>query len=169
MLMTYELLLIVHSFTRWFVLGWSALTLLYALNRAGSQRASNASDRRAWSARDQRVARVFIASVDLQVLLGLSLYLAVSPLARFARALWSARGFGALWAEPVLRFFGIIHPTLALLAACVAHVSWVAVRRTEDARQRHQRLALGAALALTLFLAAVPWPFLGHERPWFRL
>jgi hypothetical protein len=167
--LAYELLLIVHSFTRWWVLGWSTLTLLYALFRATSRRAWNASDRGAWSARDQRVARVFIASVDLQVLLGLSLYLAVSPLARAARASWAARGFGALWADPVLRFFGIIHPTLALLAACVAHASWVAVRRTEDARQRQRRLALGATLALAFFLAAVPWPFLGHERPWFRL
>jgi hypothetical protein len=158
--LTYELLLIVHSFTRWWVLGWSTLTLLYALSR---------TSQRVWSARDQRVARVFVASVDLQVLLGLSLYLAVSPLARAARVSWAVRGFGALWADPVLRFFGIIHPTLALLAACIAHVSWVAVRRTEDGRQRQRRLALGAALALSFFLAAVPWPFLGHERPWFRL
>jgi hypothetical protein len=157
----YELLLISHSFTRWWLLACSLLTSGYALVRALS--------RRGWSAGDQRVARVFVASVDLQVLLGLSLYLAASPLARAARALWSARGWGALWADPRLRFFGIIHPTLMLLGAFVAHASWVGVRRTEDARARRRRLAAGAALALALFLAAVPWPFLGHERPWFRL
>jgi hypothetical protein len=157
----YELLLIAHSYTRWWVLAWSASTVGYALFRAGSGGA--------WSGRDQRVARLFVASVDVQVLLGSSLYLSVSPLARAARALWAAQGLAALWADPVLRFFGVIHPTLALLAAFVAHASWVAVRRTEQARLRQRRLAAGAAVALLIFLAAVPWPFLGHERPWFRL
>lgn len=156
----YDILLTTHSFVRWCVLAACLLTALLA----GAGRYTG----RPWTARDQRLARVFVGSVDLQVLLGMSLYFSVSPLARMARVLWSARGFGALWAVPELRFFGIIHPLLALLAATTAHVAWVAVRRSPHPGERHARLAWGAALAAALFLAAVPWPFLGHERPWFR-
>jgi hypothetical protein len=157
----YELLLILHSFTRWWVLVACVLMVACAWWR-GSSGAS-------WSAFDDRVARVFIASIDVQVLLGLTLYLGLSPLARAARALWSTHGWGALWATRQLSFFGLIHPCLALLAAFVAHAAWVAARRADAASPRRRRLGVGAALALALFLIAVPWPFLGHERPWFRL
>jgi hypothetical protein len=158
----YEVLLVAHSFVRWGVLAACVLTAARGLgNVAGSAR-------RGWTARDHGVGRAFVASVDLQVLLGMSLYFGVSPLARAARALWSTGGFSALWAEPALRFVGVIHPLLALLAAAVAHTAWILVRRSEQAGTRHARLGWGAALSALLLLAAVPWPFLGHERPWFR-
>jgi len=156
----YDVLLVTHSFVRWLVLAACALTALRSFRSARAERP--------WTARDQRFARGFVASVDLQVLLGMSLYFGVSPLARVARALWSAEGFAALWAQPMLRFVGVIHPSLALVAATTAHVAWVAARRTLLPSERHARLAWGAALALAAFLAAVPWPFLGHERPWVR-
>lgn len=156
----YDVLLVAHSFVRWGVLAACLLTALRGLAR---RRAADA-----WTERDQRVARAFVASVDLQVLLGMTLYFGVSPLARAARELWAARGLSALWAEPGLRFIGVVHPSLALLAATAAHVAWVSARRTPRPSERHGRLAAGALLAVCLFLAAVPWPFLGHERPWLR-
>jgi hypothetical protein len=155
----YDIVLVVHSFTRWWVLAVCASTLVYAL-WSGRTRADGGIE--------LRVGRLFVASVDLQVLLGATLYFGVSPLARAARALWAEQGLPALWADGLLRFFGVIHPCLALLAAGVAHASWVLVRRAEGGAVRRRRLGAGAALALVLFLAAVPWPFLGHERPWFR-
>jgi len=85
----YELLLIVHSFTRWWVLLACAGTVAYAL---GVGKAHTAL-----------AGRVFVLSVDLQVLLGMSLYLELSPLARAARQLWVAGGFRAFWAQPELR------------------------------------------------------------------
>jgi hypothetical protein len=158
----YEVLLVAHSFVRWAVL---AACLLTAARGFGSV----AGGARGWTARDQGVGRAFVASVDLQVVLGISLYFGVSPLARAARALWSSGGISALWAAPELRFMGLLHPLLALLAAVVAHAAWIAARRSAEPGARHARLAWGAALSALLLLAAVPWPFLGHERPWFRL
>src|SRR4051812_46272799 len=144
-----ELVLILHSFTRWAVLASSVAMALGGL--------TGAVWNRAWGVRDRVIARVFVASVDLQVLLGLSLYLGVSPIARAARALWASAGLVALWSEHELRFFGILHPALMLLAACITHASWLAARRTERAGERHRRLGSGAALALAVFLAAIPW------------
>ncbi|HEU4577704.1 MAG TPA: hypothetical protein VFS67_05590 [Polyangiaceae bacterium] len=151
----HDLVLIVHSFTRWCVLVACAGAVLHA---SGLGRAQH----------DPRVGRLLVGLVDLQVLLGMTLYWGLSPLARAARQLWADRGFLALWARPELRFFGLIHPALALSAALAAHAGWVAVQRARTPEQRRRRLAAGAALALLLFSSAVPWPVLGHDRPWFR-
>jgi hypothetical protein len=155
-----ELTLFLHSWTRWAVLCIASVTAIAGLTGAVRERA--------WGARDAALARVFVASVDVQVLLGLSLYFGVSPLARMARAVWASVGLAGLWGQHELRFFGLIHPALMLLSAFVSHTSWVLVRRTECSRERQRRIGIGAALALAIFLAAIPWPFLGHERPWFR-
>jgi len=154
--MLLDTVLLLHSFTRWWVLAACVATVAY------TRRA------RAHSARDQRVGKLFVGSVDVQVLLGMVLYFGVSPLARLARQRWAAQGFGALWAQPELGFFGVIHPSLALLAALTAHASWIAARRAPAPEERRRRLGLGALATLVLLLLAVPWPFLGHERPWFR-
>jgi len=157
----YDIVLLVHSFTRWCVLVACVITASYAF--AARPRSEG------WAAGERILGRVFVGSVDLQVLLGLSLWFSVSPLARVARAVWSTQGFGALWAQPELRFFGVIHPSLALLAGVVAHSGWVGARRQPSTSTRRRWLGASAALALGFLLAAVPWPFLGHERPWFRL
>ena len=157
-MMLLDTVLFLHSLTRWWVLAACLLTAAYARWARGTQP----------TARDQQVGKLFVASVDVQVLLGMTLYFMVSPLARLARQLWAARGFGALWAQPELRFFGLLHPALALLAALTAHASWIAARRATRHDERRRRLAAGAAATLVLLLTAVPWPFLGHERPWFR-
>jgi hypothetical protein len=155
-----ELILFLHSWTRWAVLASGIVTLLSGL--------TGVARRRAWDARDEAIARVFVASVDVQVLLGASLYFGVSPMARMARAVWASVGLGGLWASPELRFFGLMHPLSMLLGALVAHTSWVLARRSECSDARHRRIGAGAALTLAIFLAAIPRPFLGHERPWFR-
>jgi hypothetical protein len=155
-----ELLLILHSITRWAVLALSASTALVAFAALIRQTP--------WSARHASLARFFVAGVDVQVLIGMSLYFGVSPLARAARHMWASEGFWALWAQRELRYFGLIHPALALLAAIVAHAGWIAARRTDQASERHRHLASAAVVAHAVFLAAIPWPFFGHERPWLR-
>ena len=158
--MLLDTVLFLHSLIRWWVLVACLSTAAYARWAGDAEPTA--------SARDQRVGKLFVASVDVQVLLGMSLWFALSPLSRVARQLWAERGFGALWAQPELRFFGVIHPALALLGALTAHASWIAARRAPTREERRRRLALGAAATLAILLAAVPWPFLGHERPWFR-
>ncbi len=154
-----ELVLMLHSWTRWAVLASSLATALGGL--------TGAVWKRAWSARDQTIARVFVASVDLQVLLGLSLYFSVSPLARVARALWAFAGLRGLWGDHELRFFGILHPAMMLLGACITHASWLLARRSERGDQRHRCIGTGAALALAVFLAAIPWHSSGMSAPGF--
>lgn len=151
----HEIVLALHSLTRWLVLAATAGAFVVGLHGIRSAR-----DFGAW---DRRVARIMVASIDLQVSLGLTLYFLVSPVARLARA-----DLRAAWNEPSLRLFGLLHPCLAVAAAVAAHAAWIAARRAPRAAAAHRWLALGAAAALTLLAFAIPWPGSATPRPLLR-
>jgi hypothetical protein len=63
----YGWVLVLHSWNRWLVLGSALASLIWAVRVAltGAE----------WTRREQLLARAFIAFLDLQLVLGLSLYL----------------------------------------------------------------------------------------------
>jgi hypothetical protein len=152
---THEVVLGLHALTRWLVLTAAASTELLALHGLWSTR-----DFGTW---DRRGARALVALIDLQISLGLTLYFLVSPVARLARA-----DLHAAWSHPVLRFFGILHPCLAIGAALAAHAAWIAARRAPATMARHRCLALGAGAVLVLLAFAIPWPGSATPRPLLR-
>ena len=101
--MVYTVLLELHSWCRWVVL--IALALVVGRGWAGLW------TRRPWRPADSLATRLWVGATDTQLLLGLALYLVGSPLAAMAR-----QDPGAAWQEPTLRFFGLLHPTLMVLA-----------------------------------------------------
>lgn len=151
----YVWLLFGHSCVRWAVV---VTAIVAASSAVRGLRAA-----RAWTDRDARIARALVGALDLQVVLGMVLYFSASPLAAITRANPAAAA-----SDPILRFFGIIHPLLALSAFVVVHASWIAVRRSDDDRTRFRRFAIGSALALALVVLLVPWPPLLHGRPLVR-
>jgi hypothetical protein len=134
--------LFLHSILRWAVLlvaGWATLA---ALQGGGAGRS--------WTRR-ARVPGVALAAVaDLQLLLGLSLWLGLSPYAL-------TRGLGS-------HYWTLAHPLLGITVVVLVHVGSVLVRRKLDdaARWRTAARFYGAALAVALL--AVPWPFLSTGR-----
>src|SRR5690606_6694472 len=103
-----------------------------------------------------------IQAFDVQVLLGLLLYLVFSP---WPRVLWADFGAGVKHAQ--VRFFGMEHVTLMLLVVAVLHVTRLRSKRLSPGL-RHKRVFRGTLLALMMLLAAIPWPGLEHGRPLFR-
>ncbi len=148
----YAVLLTMHAWVRWVVV----LTGLVALGRAAAMRPI-------WTQADTSVARVFVGAVDLQMSLGLILYLAVSPLtqAAFVR-------FGDAMHDKVLRFWAVEHITGMLLAITLVHIGHVQSRRPGDARLRHRAVLLWFGAGLVAILITMPWPFLPYGRPLFR-
>lgn len=153
-LTVYTAVLFLHSWLRYAVLGL-ALYLLVACLR--SQRAGAP-----WTAAHERVQVAFLAAVDTQLVLGLALYLGLSPVAKAALA-----NFGAAMKDPQLRFFGVEHLATMLIAIVVAHVGRVRQKRMPaEARCKSASRTLLAFLVLTLL--AIPWPGLDVGRPLFR-
>jgi len=151
----YSLVLLAHSWLRWAVL-LLALALL-ARSAAGWLRS------RAWTPADERLQVALVAVIDLELLLGLLLYLALSPLTRAFLA-HPAAGMRA----PALRFFGVEHGLAMLLAVAVAHAGRVISRRAPTPARRQRVTCITALLVLLLLAAAIPWPVLGYGRPLFR-
>ena len=143
----YGYLLFVHSWVRWALLGVGVLSFFTSLNGG-----------RAWSRRDRRLSSAFVGLGDLQLLLGLWLWLFASPLTHLA---FSER---LLFKGAPFTFFGLFHPALMLGALFFLHV--------QHARQRKSPLVSRwrdtSFIWLCLVALAVPWPFWSFGRDLFR-
>jgi hypothetical protein len=145
--------LFVHSWLRYVVLGLGLLLLVSAVVtlRGG-----------AWKASHERTHVAFLAALDTQLLLGLVLFLALSPiasaaLADLARAMKLAE----------LRFFGVEHPLTMLVAVVVAHVGRARSKRAA-APAKARTVLWTQLLWLLLTGIAIPWPGLDVGRPLWR-
>jgi hypothetical protein len=151
----YAALLIVHSWLRWVVLVLALVSLLRAVQgfRGG----------RDFGASDERVGKLFLMSVDIQLLLGLILYAFLSPVTHGAFA-----DFGAAMKDRVMRFWAVEHSSLMLLAVVVAHVGRVRGKKLGAAAARHKTTLITVGVFLLLVLLAFPWPGLAQARPLLR-
>lgn len=122
--------------------------------------------KREWQSLDARLTTLFPVLVDIQLLLGLVLYLFVSPLTTGA-----LRDFGAAMSNAVTRFYTVEHTLMMLIVLGAAHIGRALIKKRSAAAARFRSGALIFGLALIVILLATPWPFLaaGTGRPWFRL
>jgi hypothetical protein len=150
----YGLVLFLHSWLRWLALvgGVAASGTALMMKPDGSGRA--AADR--WSL-------IFMIALDLQLLLGLLLYLVLSPTttAMFA-------DFGAAMRDPAARFWAVEHVAMMLFAVIMAHVGRVLARKAATPASRRTRLLVCMGLATIAMLAAIPWPGMMAGRQLFR-
>lgn len=152
----YAVVLFLHSWLRWIVVALGLLAVFSAFRARSSGRD--------YSRQDDRRGLFFVIALDVQVTLGLTMYLFLSPITRL--------GFqdpGAAMRSSVLRFFLIEHVVSMSLALIAAHVGRVRVRRAQNHADKHQRAASGALIALLCVFVGIPWPFLPYARPLARL
>ncbi|MFY0565645.1 hypothetical protein ACN28E_17630 [Archangium lansingense] len=153
--MLYQVVLSLHSWLRWGVVLLGALSLGRAVH--GWARG------RDWTQADRRIQQLFVALFDSQVLLGLTLYFALSPLT--PRHL---DGFRVAMSNSVLRFYGIEHVTAMVPALIIAHWASISSRRAQDSTTKHRRWVVGLLIALLFIAVGIPWPALPYGRPLVR-
>ncbi len=151
----YILVLSLHSWLRWVVLGLVLVGLVRGL--AGSRA------RREWGPADERAQKLFVVAVDVQLLLGLLLYAVLSPETHLAFA-----DFAHAMKDRVLRFWAVEHASAMFLAAVVAHVGRVLGKKHGASSTRHRTALVTALVFLLLVALAFPWPGLAQGRPLFR-
>ena len=103
-------------------------------------------------------------ALDVQMLVGLLLYFALSPFTSQALA-----DFGAAMRTPQLRFWAVEHVTMMFAAVIVAHVGRVLARKARKPASKRMRLLVCFGLATLLLLLGTPWPGMSNGRPLFRL
>ena len=151
----YSTVLVIHSLVRWLVL----LAALIAVFRAYS----GWMGRRSWYPADTRAGRQFTMVLDIQFLIGLVLYVGLSPLTRAA-----FQDFGGAMRDGTLRFFAVEHIFGMIVATALAHIGRTRAQKRMDPIAQHRTAAIFYTLSLLVMLATIPWPALAHGRPLLR-
>lgn len=149
----YLAILTVHSWVR-----WAALVL-----GAGASLAAVGDRSEAPGGPADRWGLFLVIVLDVQMLLGLLLYVALSPFTKVAFA-----DFGMAMRDPSLRYWAVEHISMMLLAVVIVHVTRVAVRSARTPAGRRTRRIFGFGIATLAMLVATPWPGLPNGRPLFR-
>jgi hypothetical protein len=150
----YSLALLLHSWLRWAVLVVGIVATFAALSDTTG----------APGGRADRTGLLFVTLADIQLLLGLLLYLVLSPFTATA-----LHDFGAAMRTPALRFWAVEHSATMFLAIILVHVGRVLARSARTPQSKRVRQAVAFGLATILMIVATPWPGLANGRPLFRV
>src|SRR5215218_9279921 len=150
----YTTLLIVHSWLRWVAL-IAAVGATFAAVRDQVQGERSVADR--WGL-------VAMMTVDVQMLLGLVLYPAVSPNMQEIRA-----HFGEAMQNPQLRFWAVEHISAMFGAVVLVHVGRVLARKAATPAAKRMRMIICFGIVTVLMILGTPWPGMPAGRPLFRL
>ena len=149
----YSIVLGIHSWLRWVALVAAVGTTL-AVVRGQVHGERSVADR--WGL-------FTMAALDLQMLLGLVLYLVLSPNMQPI-----LDNFGAAMKDPGLRFWAVEHVSAMFGAVILAHVGRVLARKAKTTATKRTRLLVSFGLATVLILLGMPWPGRPGGRPLFR-
>lgn len=149
-----QTVLILHNLLRWAVLILGVWTLVNAL--------TGYFGKRIYSANDNRSNLFFMISCDVQLLIGLALYINNGWFDRL-------KDMGNNMKDPYLRFFTMEHLTLMLVAWVLVHIGRATVKKAGTDAAKHKKMLIFFGLAIVLIIAAIPWPFRqAIGRPYFR-
>jgi hypothetical protein len=148
------IVLALHSWLRWLVVASGIAATVTALMAPGDRSEAAAADR--WSA-------IFTGLLDLQMLIGLVLYLFLSPT---TTAIFG--DFGGAMGDPVARFWAVEHTAMMVLSIVFAHMGRVLVRKAPTPAKKRTRRIVFMVLATVVMLAAIPWPGMRAGRPLVR-
>ncbi len=150
----YQTLLIIHNWLRWFVLGAGLLAVFRAY--------VGWSGRRPFLKADNAISAAFSGFMWLQVIVGLGLYFGLSPY-----GLKAMKVAGAM-KDPTTRFFGMEHVAVMILAAILAQVGRIALKKAPNDTLKHKKAFLYFGIALVLVLLMIPWGIWNPSRPLLR-
>ena len=140
----YDIVLIIHNIFRWVVLLFGVTALAAAF--------WGLLGRRVWTPLSRLLGVFFAASLDVQVLIGLILYIFLSPLTSAA-----FQNFGAAMADAAVRFFTLEHIFYMLVAVALVHIGNVLIRRAKSDTVKYRRATIWYSLTLLIILVAIPW------------
>jgi len=151
----YSSALWLHSLLRWAVL----LTGLVAWFRAiGGHTA-----KRPWTPKDELWGLLLTISVDIQFLVGLVLYVFLSPITRIG-----IRNLAAAMQINAVRFFTVEHVLGMIIGIALVHIARVRIRKSTDAARKHRIAMIFFGIAMIIMIISIPWPGMPVARPLFR-
>lgn len=138
----YAVLLMVHSWVRWVVVGLAVLAIVRGLTGKDAP----------WNAADETARRWLPHAFTLQLVLGLGLYFGLSPVVATATA-----DMKAAMKDPALRFWAVEHLTVMLIALVLAHIGGARTRRATEPAAKRRTMLTFFGLSTVLVLWGIPW------------
>lgn len=146
----YTFILSTHNIVRWLVLIVGLIAIVMAfIGWFGKKN---------WSNADDKTGLAYTILMDVNLLLGLLLYIFLSPITKAAFA-----DFGAAMGITELRFFAVEHIFGMVLAVILAHVGRALSKKATESVKKYRAAAIWYTLSLLVILAMIPW-----DRPFFR-
>ena len=143
----YSSALWLHSLLRWAVLFTGLIAWFRAIGASTAKRP--------WTSKDDLWGLLLTISADLQLLVGLVLYVVLSPITR-----QGVRNFSAAMRSPVVRFFTVEHAVGMVLAIALIHVGRVRIRTSGDPARKHRLAIIFFGIAMVVVIILIPWPFM---------
>src|SRR3954469_11701395 len=151
----YYSLLTLHSLVRWLVLISLLVALVRAYNGWLGKKPFTKADHTA------RMAAVTISHI--QLVLGIWLYVISPTVAYFMNY------FKEAVHQREIRFFGMEHITMMVLAITLLTIGSAKVKRKTTDQQQFKTMAIWFTIALLLIFSSIPWHFSPLiSRPYFR-
>ena len=141
----YQILLPLHSVTRWLVL----LSLFFAIYRGyrgwlGSKPYTTIDN----------AARLFAVNIaHIQLVIGLWLYF-ISPIVNYF-----LHNFKDAVHERQIRFFGMEHITVMLIAIIFITIGSAKAKRKTTDKEKFKTMAIWFTISLLLIFTSIPWSF----------
>jgi hypothetical protein len=151
----YSITLFLHSWNRWLIL-IAGIIVIAAAIKGLSSKSDYTSFQKKWSV-------VFIASLHLQLLVGLIMYFFLSPVTAQAMS-----DFGAAMKDSTLRFWAVEHAFVNIIAVALAQTGSILVKRQSESAGKHKRTLIWSGIAFILILLMIPMGMMGVDRPLFR-
>ena len=140
----YQIVLAIHNILRWVVLVLAVVALLQAyIGWIG---------KREYTEIDRKAGVFFSVSLDIQVFLGLFLYVFLSPITRTAY-----QDFSTAMTIPEIRFFAVEHILMMILAVILVHVGTILTKKATSDVSKYRRAAIWYSLASLVVIIAIPW------------
>lgn len=151
----YYTLIVLHSLVRWLLLAVLLLAIYQSwrgwLGRKGFTK---------W---DNTLRALTITLAHVQLAIGVWLYL-ISPLIKNF-----VNNYSATVGIRSIRFFGMEHSLMMILAVTFITIGGSQARRRTMAGQKFKAMAIWFTIALVIIFVSIPWPFSPMaERPWIR-
>ncbi|OOQ58918.1 hypothetical protein [Mucilaginibacter pedocola] len=151
----YNLILPLHSLVRWLVL----ISLLAIIFRSYF----GWLGKKEYSKFDERLRLIAVTIAHIQFMIGVWLYF-ISPITN-----WFMHNFSEGVRLREIRFFGMEHVTMMLIAITVVTIGGSKAKRKVIAHDKFRTQAIWFTIGLLIILSSIPWAFspLVH-RPWLR-
>jgi hypothetical protein len=151
----YSILLALHSWLRWLVL----ISLVFAVYRAYQGKRLGKS----FSKLDNRTRHITATIAHIQLTLGLWLYF-VSPVVDYF-----LKNFSLAVHMREIRFFGMEHITMMVIAVTVLTIGSMKVKRAKTDQEKFKKMFTWYSIALLIIFLSIPWSFSPFtSRPLYR-